>query len=180
MKRAFPAIALALLTGCGSLAEALTGKNYAWRPGDYNAVAAEITSEFDQHQAVTTIRAPWVNPGGYVEYFLRAYNYGPERPVSAQLYVSITFQDWAFLNSAHSFGRRLPVTQIDRRVGSCSSYSGCSVVEEIAVNLTEDDLRSFSTTGLAFQVSGPGNSVDISVPAAYIRAFCDSLFGRCP
>lgn len=181
-------VAVLCLAGCTALEPTAD-------PNDRTAVAAGTEIAFDPHMGHHKAVAPSVldykliktveDCGGLLcnhhssRYMLRAWSEElPFGEIGGQLYVTARFnQDWAFLDSAWSGGRSLPVTVIDRDVVSCEGV-GCTVVETIGVGLTREELKTASAQGFSVKLSGSRDSVILEVPAPYFAGFLDALESR--
>ena len=149
-------------------------------------VFAEKTTEtYDSHRSLIITRGVRVKchkvvdcPSGYecyvggareYHYFLRKID--SEYSSILQLYVIVVFKEWAFLESAYSYGKTLDIYLIDTRA---SAYN---VVEEIAINFTKEEIEVLAGKNV-FEtlIAGKRNSVEISVPGAYFRGFLDGLY----
>ena len=155
---------------------------------DYKYQRRAISKKYDSFKDVTSFEATIVSRNNSVyaydassnlesvRYFLRATKIGklPGPPESIQLYVAIGARDWVFLSQAFSDGRSFNVTQIDRNI---SSGSRVSITEDVAVNLTLDDLRAYSEKPLLIKLEGrdPSRAVVLEVPETYIKAFSDVI-----
>jgi len=158
---------------------ALAGCTPPIEPNDVSAVAAETTVDYDRHREVTTVRAPrisvdrhdpWLGRVVLYRYLLRGW-VPNEGEAAAQLYVITKWNDWAYIDSAVSYGERFDVVDIDSDV-SCGQY-GCTHYEEIGVNLTLADVRRIANQRRPFdiQLSGRGGQIEVNVPANYFTTF---------
>lgn len=74
-----------------------------------------------------------------------------------------TGMGWSFFHSAYSFGVQLPYERGGETVMGCGG--GCTLQEEGAVLLTEEQFRAATKTGLEVKLVGSGDSIVIKVPA---------------
>lgn len=75
-----------------------------------------------------------------------------------------TGMGWSFFHSAYSFGVQLPYERTAGNVLGCGG--GCTLQEQGAVLLSEQQFRSAAQTGMEIKLIGSGNSVIIRVPAS--------------
>ena len=170
------AVTALALSGCMSL----TRQDYlgaAVDPADYAAVRAGIERTADPHKGVINIRAPSayykaeMSDGAYL---LRATRAPDGSLVNLQLYIKAQLIDWAFIDRAWSRGEQLDLTEVSRHAGGY--YSGLAgVQEDVAINLTPEQLGEYARRGLETKIEGNQGSAVISVPATYFRAFRDAL-----
>jgi len=172
---------ISLVSSCGTMISEMSGIPVV-NPFDEAQIAQHTTVSYDPHEDIVTVKGPII----YVQnnifgptYFLRAWgsrgSSGSVNLTSCQLYVHATFDDWAFLDRAYSQGTSYDVTQIDSKVGSCSSYGGCSVSEDIGVNLPIAECKERGeSSGFDVKVSGSGGSLVVDVPASYFRVVIDT------
>jgi hypothetical protein len=155
-----------LLAACGSVPGGLD-------PTDEQSVALQTTVEFDSHENLTRIKAPWARTQARDKYMLRSITKQPGEFYATQLYISARFDRWAFLDRAHSEGRRLDVTEVAREVDRHPCGTGyCTVREDIAVNLTMGELREIAKKPMfVVKVSGAKGYILVDVPSAYIKGF---------
>jgi hypothetical protein len=158
---------------------ALSGCVSAVSPQDEAAVRSQTTGIVNQHTGMQEFKSPMALLNNNVfegSYMLRGWRRvgQPIKSSTHQLYLSVSSNGWLFLNAAYSGGSMLPMTQIDRSVGYCSSY-GCTVHETVGIDLTYDQLSKYASTGIAFQLSGQRGSKTYSIPAAYFKGYLDQL-----
>lgn len=91
-----------------------------------------------------------------------------------QIYMDVSANDWLFLDSAYANGQALKFVPIDRSVGSCSRY-GCTVREVVGIDITYNELVGYSTTGIAFQLTGKRGNRVVSIPATYFQGYLTQL-----
>ena len=91
-----------------------------------------------------------------------------------QLYFSVATADWMFLNSAFSQGRSFPFTAIARQVVSCGKY-GCSLQEDVGVNLTINEIKEFARTGFVVQLTGKRGRRVVTIPATFFQGYLDGI-----
>lgn len=150
-------------------------------PSNIDQVDRATRSAYKSNRDVCKIQAPQI-PLKTIsgQYFLRALR-KPESQDAfmIQLYIRADLiNDWSFYNNAYSQGIRLDVTEIDRHVGACN-FSTCLLNEDIAINLTMDELLKYSFSGLNATVSGKKGDFDIFVPAEYFTGFLRGMSRPC-
>lgn len=101
----------------------------------------------------------------------------PRGETGGQLYVEGRFdRDRAFLYSASSGGRSLPVTVIDRDVASCEGED-CSVTETLGVKLSREELKTAAAEGFSVKLSHSRGSMAFDMPADYFARFLEARDG---
>lgn len=89
------------------------------------------------------------------------------RPVQeVQLYVELHASEWAFLQSAHSSGRQLAFTGIDREV-----ESGGRIKETVGVTIPYGLLYRHRNDGFVVRIYGQRGNLDVFVSPAYIQGY---------
>ncbi len=89
-----------------------------------------------------------------------------------QLYFSVSTAEWMFLNAAYSEGRSFPLTQIARQVIGCGQY-GCTLQEDVAINLTLEQVREFAVRGFVVQLTGNRGRRVVTIPSTFFKGFLD-------
>lgn len=89
-----------------------------------------------------------------------------------QLYFSVYSANWMFLDSAYSQGSSYPFTPIARQVVSCGKY-GCTLKEEVAVNLSTEEIKEFATVGFVVQLTGKRGRRVVTIPATFFQGYLD-------
>ena len=170
------------VSACGATIARNAGINFVDTPTSSESVKGQTQIEWDEHQQITSYTAPIVFAAINIFsdfYFLRAFvpSVGnvAAKPNVIQLYVVAVIGDWAFYDRAYASGKQLSLTEIDRRVSFCSGAGGCTLHEEVAINLSMEDLITYSSTGLAFEISGRGGKKEFSVPSGYFSGFYAAL-----
>lgn len=138
-------------------------------------VATAVRVSRDDFKKVTNYRGPDIEAGAFDSLFLRAWK--PDgAQTNYQVYVADYYtSEWRFYTSADdSDGTRLNVTLIDREVGSCSRYGGCSHFEHMGINITRDYLERKAESGMTFQISGRGGKEVFFIPGFHIKGFLAS------
>jgi hypothetical protein len=166
------------LGGCGAMVATMSGYNYVRDPANYDAVFVQTEVEEQDHQSRTMFSAPIVFARSNALddwYRLRGYVYGDGRR-SVQVYVRLVVRDWAFVEQGFSEGSQLSVTKVDSRVVSCSGgYGGCTMHEDVVVNLRQNEIDLAMEQGLSFVLVGRGGRFEFEVPVEYFRSFLDRL-----
>lgn len=70
---------------------------------------------------------------------------------------------WAFINQAHSGGRKLEYIKMDQRVISC--VNGCKILESGSIRLPSSEFQEYSKTGMKLALTGSRGRVDGYIPA---------------
>lgn len=97
-----------------------------------------------------------------------------------QLYVTAVFEQPSRLESAWLSDTSRPLRQISVTPGYCNwseifSRPGCAVAEDIALPLSEGDLRVALELGLNVQLWGPLGQVEVELPHWYVEGYADAL-----
>ena len=147
---------------------------------DSAAIKRQSIVEPNTYRGLTTVAGPTIFPDGDLTrgYFVRGWISHSAATQQAlgerhQIYVVGIFSDWAFLEHAFAAGKRLDLTQIDRKVGTCSRF-GCTVYEDVGINLTGNELAAAMLTGLDFEVSGRSGSLRLSIPATCFTGYYEA------
>lgn len=137
--------------------------------------ATAVRVSRDDFKKMTDYRGPDVAEGSSDTLFIRAWK-ADGQPTRYQVYVADYYNsEWRFYTSAYdSDGTRLDVTLIDRQVGSCSRYGGCSHTEHMGINVSRDYLEQKAESGMRFQISGRGGQEVFFVPGFHIKGFLAS------
>lgn len=158
------------LGACGGIISEMHGIPIV-DPSNPVDVRAHTKFEYDQHRDVHQATGPLIyaqrNITGHI-YLIRAWSKTSDftGPARAQLYVTARFDDWAFLDRAHSNGRRVSLTEIDRDV-SCASRR-CTVSETVGINLTMTQLEGLAAEPLfSVKISGRRGALVLDVPGDY-------------
>ncbi len=142
-------------------------------PIDAPTVAANTTTTANPHTGLAETVGPVAYLNGNIMegfYMLRSFHSKDSAAPFHQLYFTVSSRQWLFLRSAHSQGRALPFRQISRKVGYCGRY-GCTVHEDVGINLSIEEIRTYSQTGLALQLSGQRGSRVYNIPASYFAGY---------
>ena len=176
-------IRLVALTGClalgacgGMIAES-AGINYAKSQSDVAEVRTKTEVKIDSYEGVTRVTGPRIYTADNIfgHFFLtRATVRDGALQGPVQLYVSAALSDWYFLDRAFSGGQTYPVTEISRDVVSCAGY-GCSLREDIAVNLTLGQVQQFAKSGFSVKIQGNGGHLFVHSHANYWTAYLYKL-----
>lgn len=170
------------LSGCGGMIASMSGVNYTSTPYDYADVTSRIVSKYDAHRAVTEVTGPvvYAQDNFFDDWYMLRSFLNDDGTAATQIYVSVRLGQWAFIDRAYSHGERLSLTEIDRDVVSCSgsAYSGCSLKEDVAINISKNELEIYSESGLTFKVYGDGGSASFVVPAEYFQAVYDTVYSQ--
>lgn len=104
---------------------------------------------------------------------LRAFTLDKAKEVVYQIYVSDLYRgDWRYYNAAYDLnGKKLPVTQIRKKVDSCAGGGKCWLLEDVAVEISRGYLEGLLQSGMKIQISGAAGKTLIPLPAGYIQAF---------
>lgn len=139
-------------------------------------VALAVRTSRDEFKKMTRYTGPDIAAGSSDTLFLRAWRHDGQAP-SYQIYVADYYVgEWRFYTSANdSNGTRMDVTLIDRKVGSCSRYGGCSHFEHMALNVSREYLEAAVTTGISFQLSGKAGEQVFNVPPMHVAGFLASV-----
>jgi len=137
--------------------------------------AAAVQVSRDDFKKVTHFTGTGIGDGSDEVLFLRAWK-ADGMPTRYQVYVADFYRsEWRFYESAHDIdGNTLDVTLIDRKVGACSRYSGCSHHEHLAINISREYLEQRVPSGMSFQISGKGGKEVFFVPGFHIAGFLAS------
>lgn len=173
MKKYLILFAALTLTACGHMIAEMNGITVV-NPKDAGAVIQHTKIDYDQHKNLTTVAGPAIfaqnNLFGH-RYLLRTWQKGKSIKdfQTAQLYIIAALDDWYFLDTAYSNGKKLKLAQISRDVGSCSSSGGCTVSETVGISLTRQEVIALSKSAQNYDVKISGNkgSITLSIPAAY-------------
>lgn len=145
-------------------------------PSSMEEVALAVRTSRDEFKKMTRFTGPDIAVGTFDTLFLRAWK--PDgQPTRYQIYVADYYDgEWRFYSSANdSNGTRMDVTLIDRKVGSCSRYGGCSHFEHLALNVSREYLEAAVTTGISFQLSGKAGEQVFNVPPMHVAGFLASV-----
>lgn len=82
-----------------------------------------------------------------------------------------TGQQWAFFQSAWSFGKQLRFKTTNSQVAGCGG-GNCSKIEEGVVELTRAEFESAAANGLEFKLIGRNKELTVKVPA---KVFKDAM-----
>lgn len=130
----------------------------------------------DNFKKLTKYEGAELNYGELRSMFLRQSKIDGVMNHSYQFYFVDNYDGgWRFYDSAYdSNGNRLDAISIDRSVGSCSKYFGCSHWEHVGVSVSREYLQKNSDTDFQIKISGRGGEVIFNVPADYVRYFLDA------
>ncbi|WCL55089.1 hypothetical protein [Gimibacter soli] len=184
----------ALVAGClaGCMAR---GEYVAERAATDPALVLKHSSvEFDAHQQTTHLKSAIIYSNGfgnYDRYFLRAdrgQTDAAARRDYMQLYFILWSDNWNYFDRAYVNGAELPLQVLSRDAVSCTARDGgkcteaeiqacgrnliqCSVNEDVALKLTEDDLARLGGTGLSIQIAGRSGTKNFDIPAGFFESF---------
>ncbi len=175
MRKFVALLAMLFLTACGHTIAEMANIPVI-DPHNSTAVLEHTEIDYDKHENVTTINGPIIfadqNVFGHM-YSLRTWKKGKSVKDfdRIQLYVVASLDDWSFLDSAYSNGKKLDLVKISRDVGACSSYDGCSVRETVGINLTKGKVNELAKgyTNYEVKIIGQKGSIVITVPATYFE-----------
>lgn len=136
--------------------------------------AVKVTK--DSFKKLTKYQGAELNYGELRSMFLRLSKIDGVMDHSYQFYFVDNYDGgWRFYDSAHdSNGNKLDAISIDRSVGSCSKYSGCSHWEHVGVSVSHEYLQKNSNTDFKIKISGRGGEIIFNVPADYVRHFLNA------
>jgi hypothetical protein len=168
----FPASVLAvaaLLSGCAAQQVATA------------STEAAVVVARDEFRKMTTYRGPDVTVDVLDTVLIRAWRTDGQ-PVEYQIYVSDHYDaDWRFYSSAFDLdGQEFNVTQIARRVGACSRYSGCSKTETVGLNVTRAFLEKYRSRDLTFKIIGKAGEQVFTLPSRHIAKFLETVQDAAP
>ena len=146
---------------------------------DTNEIKTETTKTYDEHQGMWYLEAPSVLVSGELlsgtsyRYYLQAWSktgYFHSSETIIQLHVEVTLYDWAYINSAYSYGESFHLNKIDSEVFCLTA--ACYVTEEVGVILPPQKLEEMSKkTTMDIKLAGSASSIVVEIPGTYIRGF---------
>lgn len=139
-------------------------------------VAAASTVEHDEYEGSTWVKAPLVwyeafqfKQGEWSKCRLRTLITRSGARTN-QLHVLYEHVNWAFLNRAHDRrGDRLPTLLLGRDVHAVG------ITEQVAVELTDADLKDAAVAGLDIQLRGDAGQTVVKLPPHYVEGFLAKL-----
>lgn len=134
-----------------------------------------MTKSFDDFKKITSFKGQQLDSGDSTV-FLRSWKLADGK-LSHQVYVADTYYGgWRFYQSAtDSDGKDLEFTSINRSVGTCGRYTGCSHNEHVGISVSKAYLESKKTTGMRFRVYGKGGQETFTLPGDYIADYLNEV-----
>ena len=147
---------------------------------DTNEIKTETTKTYDEHQEMWYLESPDVLVFGEFfsgisyNYYLQGWSktgYFHSSETIIQLHVEVNLGNWAYIDSAYSYGESFHLNKIDSEV-SCGGKGACYVTEEVGIILTPKKLEEMSKKAtMDIKLGGSANSIVIGIPGTYIRGF---------
>lgn len=160
---------LLVLSGCVSSPEAA---NVVGKVADYNQVLANTKLVQDPHAGWTTVKGPVVTQGK-ARYMVRVRYDRRKADLGEQFQIQAAglFSKRVYLGDVFSEGRKLKSKVLDRERIDCG-YN-CTTVETVGIDLTEAQIEDHAKRGLAFEVIGRRDGIEVAIPASYFAAVLD-------
>lgn len=160
---------LLLLCGCVSSPE---DANVIGKETRYDRVLAKTKLVQDPHAGWTTVKGPVVTLGK-VRYMVRIrYDRGKaDLGEHFQIQAAGLFPKRVYLGDVFSEGRKLKSKVLDRERIDCG-YN-CTTVETVGIDLTEAQMDDYAKRGLAFEVIGRRDGMEVAIPPSYFAAVLD-------
>lgn len=163
-------IALIIFSGCSSVPKV--------NIDDPNQVARSVKVKVDQFKGTTTFTAPDIGDynKGIETIMLEVIKKNDKSMSNYMVYLDDNYDaPWRNYNAAYdSYGRKLPVIGVDRRVRFCNSEK-CSMAEQFAVIVSRSYLSEYASKGISIKVVGQRGEEVFFLPGSYIEGFLKAV-----
>jgi hypothetical protein len=143
-----------------------------------------VSVDYDKFKKKATYKGPAIRimrPGNAYWHviFLRAYKLDGKQPSDIHVYVETHYKDSRYIVYKRAYddsGAKLPVSQIDHDVVSCSGNNECLFEEVYAIELSKSYLESRAKKEeVEFKVEGVTNYMTFRIPGGYIKGFLNAV-----
>lgn len=143
---------------------------------DAGSIARAVSAAHDDHKGITTYEAPVLKRQEQDRVFLRSFVPDGQPATLTQIYVRSVFHGAArgYAEASDAQGAKLELVRIDSD-SDCGGSYGCTVAEDIGVNVTRDYLEHAQQAGIDLRISGPGGKQSYQLPAVYVQGFLRAL-----
>lgn len=128
---------------------------------------------YDKHTGESVTRATTVNiHSGLLSALYATPMYSNKNGYQIFINYNNTGIGWQFFNEAWSNGTQYKFIPTTRETALCTS-TGCSIIEQGFIKLSEGDFKKFSKQGLEFKLVGQKGSIEGNIAAASFQEVLD-------
>lgn len=162
-----------------NLADAQQENSGAINWNDGGSIARAVTSRRDEARKLTVFEAPVLQRGEHDKLVLRGFVTDGDPAPRLQIYVRSVYSGAArnYATASDVQGKPLELVRIVSETDSCGSY-GCTLAEELGLNVDRAYLERAQYSGLEFGISGPGGRQNYTLSGPYVQAILRAVASK--